>query len=139
MTRYWIVVAADNHASRGRAGGFVQANHGKPGPLRRMQPGDGVLIYSPTTVFGGGEKLQAFTGIGRVSQGEPYQADMGEGFTPWRRNVEWHKTARQAPIRPLLDRLEFTSGVANWGQKFRFGFFEIAAADFALIEADMIG
>jgi len=33
--RYWIVVVSKDHIARGVAGGFMQANHGKEGPLKR--------------------------------------------------------------------------------------------------------
>ena len=49
---YWVAVASRDHALRGVAEGIVQANHGKPGPVRRMQPGDGLLIYALKLVFG---------------------------------------------------------------------------------------
>lgn len=45
--RFWVVTASADHAARGRAEGIVQACHGKVAPLRRMRPGDGVVIYSP--------------------------------------------------------------------------------------------
>ncbi len=136
MPRYWMVVAAADHASRGRAGGFIQANHGKFGPIRRMQPGDGVIIYSPTSEYRGTEKLQAFTQIGVIKPGEPYQGFMGDGFVPFRRDVDWRE-AKAAPIRPLLEELSFTRGLTSWGQKFRFGMFEIGAEDFELISRAM--
>lgn len=47
--RHWVIVASRDHARRGVNDGFVTANHGKRSPLARMSPGDGVLIYSPTT------------------------------------------------------------------------------------------
>ena len=50
---------------------------------------------------------------------------MGGGFCPFRRDVAW-LPAHAAPIQPLLDRLEFTTGVRNWGYQFRFGLFAIS-------------
>lgn len=135
MTKYWIAVASADHARRGRAG-FMQVNHGKQAPLRRLSAGDGVAYYSPTTTFRGGDKLQAFTLIGRVRDGEIYVGEMGEGFTPWRRNVDY-AASHDAPIAPLLDTLEFTRGNKNWGYQMRFGLFEISEADFRAIAAAM--
>jgi hypothetical protein len=40
---------------------------------------------------------------------------------------------RTPPIRPLIDRLDFTRGKANWGYQLRFGLFAISAKDFRLI------
>lgn len=124
----WIGVAAANHVARGRAGGFMQVNHGKRAPLARIQPGDTIIYYSPSTEFGGGEKLQSFTVAGIVRPGELYMGDMGEGFTPWRRDVDWFD-AEPASILPLLDRLELTRGKTNWGYGFRFGLIRISDHD----------
>jgi len=102
----------------------------------RLKAGDGVLYYSPTTSFGGKDWLQAFTTIGRVADERTYQADMGGGFHPFRRDL-CYVEARDAPIAPLLDRLEFTRGKRNWGYAFRYGLVEISASDFAVIAEAM--
>ncbi len=136
MSAHWIAVASAEHVRRGRTEGFMQVNHGKAAPLRRVKPGDGIVYYSPSAVLGAKDGLQAFTALGTVREGEPYQGHMGGGFTPFRRDVEWAK-AREAPIKPLLDRLEFTAGKSNWGYQLRFGLFPISAGDFALIAEAM--
>lgn len=133
---YWIVVASADHAALGVAGGFAQSCHGKAGPIGRMRAGDGIIIYSPVTTFGSGERLQAFTAIGHVGAGLPFQIEMGPGFRPFRRAIGW-MISSPAPIRPLLDELEFTRSKANWGQAFRYGQFEIGAADFERIASAM--
>ncbi|RVA90963.1 EVE domain-containing protein [Mesorhizobium sp. M7A.F.Ca.CA.004.01.1.1] len=132
MSAYWIAVASAEHVRRGRAAGFMQVNHGKAAPLRRVKPGDGIVYYSPNTVLGEKDGLRAFTAIGIVREGEPYQGDMGAGFTPFRRDVAWAK-AEEAPIKPLLDRLDFTMAKSNWGYQLRFGLFEIGDHDFRVI------
>ena len=134
MTKYWIAVASAEHARRGKAG-FMQVNHGKAAPLRRIAPGDGVAYYSPTETFGGKDKLQAFTLVGRVKPGDIYEGQMGD-WTAHRRDVAW-ADAHDTPIAPLLDTLEFTKGQRNWGYKLRFGLFEIMEADFAAITEAM--
>jgi hypothetical protein len=131
MSKYWIAVASAEHVRRGGAGGFMQVNHGKEAPLRRIHPGDGVAYYSPTVTLGGKDRLQAFTLIGRVKEGDIYAGEMG-GWIAHRRDVEW-ADASEAPIAPLLDRLEFTAGRSNWGYQMRFGLFEISEADFRTI------
>lgn len=136
MTKYWIAVASADHVRRGGAGRFMQVNHGKAAPLRRITPGDGVVYYSPTTTFGGKDRLQAFTLLGRVQVGDIYPGEMG-GWTAYRRDVDW-QDGKDAPIAPLLDRLDFTAGRSNWGYQMRFGLFEISAKDFGLI-ADAMG
>jgi EVE domain len=134
---FWVVTASADHAARGREWGIVQAGHGKHAPVKRMQPGDGLVIYSPRASFPDGPPLQAFTAIGRVADGAPYQADMGGGFVAWRRDVHWQLT-HDAPIRPLLDQLDLTRGVTNWGMAFRYGLRTISRADFVLIGRAML-
>jgi len=137
MSANWIAVASAAHVRIGRESGFMQVNHGKAAPLRRVKPGDGIAYYSPSTILGEKDGLQSFTAIGTVRDGEPYQGEMGGGFTPFRRDVDWAK-AGEAPIKPLLDRLDFTAGNANWGYQLRFGLFPVSDRDFLLI-ADAMG
>lgn len=134
MSGNWVAVAAAEHVRRGRAAGFVQVAHGKAPPLHRLRPGDRIACYSPTGAFRGADRLQAFTAIGIVRDGEPYQVDMGGGFHPFRRDVAW-LDAREAPIAPLLDMLEFSNGVRNWGYPFRLGLFPISKRDLEIIAA----
>ena len=136
MQNYWIGVASADHVARGRADGFMQVCHGKAAPLRRIKPGDGVVYYSPTQVFRAADGLQTFTAIGFARDHLPYQVDMGQGFTPYRRDVAW-VPATPALIRPLLDRLDLTRGVRNWGYGFRFGLLAITPDDFATIGRTM--
>ncbi|MEJ2793647.1 EVE domain-containing protein [Iodobacter sp. LRB] len=128
----WIAVVCATHVARGREGGFMQVCHGKAGPLKRIQPGDRVVYYSPATEMGGKDKLQSFTAIGMVRAGEPYPFDMGGGFIPYRKDVDWWP-AQQAAIQPLLEPLEFSKGVRQWGAPFRFGLFAISAHDMQII------
>lgn len=136
MTAYWVAVASEEHVRLGVAGSFMQVCHGKGAPLRRIAVGDYVVYYSPTRIFGGKERLQSFTAIGRVAPGEPYQFAMSEDFIPFRRDVMW-ATAEAAAIQPLLQRLEFTAGKPQWGYQLRFGLFAISRRDFALIARAM--
>jgi len=114
----------------------MQVCHGKAAPLRRIAPGDGIAYYSPTNSFGGPDRLQAFTALGTVEPGTPYEVDMGGGFRPFRRDVSWRE-AVEAPIHPLLDHLSFSRGNKNWGYQLRFGLFEIPPQDLSLIAAAM--
>jgi hypothetical protein len=134
--RYWLAVASAEHARRGRELGIMQVGHGKEAPVKRPRAGDGVVCYSPTVVLGSKERLQAFTSIGVVADERVYQADMGGGFRPFRRDVKF-VTASEASILPLLDELELTRGKRNWGYPFRFGFLEITQHDFDTISAAM--
>ena len=55
---YWINTVSADHVQRGVAGGFAQANHGKPDMLRKMSRDDWVIFYSPKTAFEKGEPLR---------------------------------------------------------------------------------
>lgn len=127
--RCWIAVASAEHVRRGRREGFMQVCHGKCGPLARIRPGDRVAYYSPTLSFGGKDRLQAFTAIGTVRPGEAYAFDMGGGFVPFRRDVDWDEGTVDAAIAPLLPRLSFTAGRSHWGQAFRFGLLRVTEDD----------
>lgn len=124
----WIGVASADHVARGRAGGFMQVCHGKSGPLSRIRPGDDIIYYSPSTEMGGGERVQSFTAAGRVVDRDAYRFDMGDGFVPTRRDVEWLE-AKAVAIQPLLEQLEFTRDRRNWGYVFRFGVVKISDHD----------
>jgi hypothetical protein len=71
-----------------------------------------------------------------VNDGVPYQVDMGGGFCPFRRDVDW-RTAVEAPIKPLIGSLQFTAARSNWGFQLRFGLFEISEHDMAMIATAM--
>ncbi len=141
MTRNWLAVASAEHVEIGRNAGFMQVSHGKATPLRRIQPGDRVVYYSPNRIYSAShasrskDRLQAFTAIGTVRPGKPYQADMGFGFQPFRREVAWHE-AEPMPLALLKDKLSFTRE-ENWGYRLRQGVIEITDDDMALIAEAM--
>jgi EVE domain len=132
----WIAVASAEHVQRGRAAGFMQVCHGKAGPLRRIRPHDRVAYYSPTLEFRGSDKCQAFTALGIVCDRPPYQPEAEGEFSPHRRDVRWLAT-RDAPIKPLLEVLEFSAGRRNWGYQLRFGLFRISDHDMRIIAKAM--
>ena len=134
--RYWIAVATRDHVKRGVEERFCQACHGKAAPLRRMQPGDWIAYYSSKQEFGEPAPCQAFTAIGRISEGEVFTHQMAEGFTPARRLVTY-LPAREASILPLIEKLEFITNKKHWGAPFRFGKLETGREDFQIIAAAM--
>lgn len=139
VARHWVAVASAEHARLGRdhrPAGFMQVCHGRGEPLKRLAPGDCVAYYAPTERFGGSSRLQAFVSVGTVAPGRPYQADMGNGFVPWRRDVHYAE-AREVAISGLLDRLAFTRDSRHWGYKLRFGLFEVSPDDMHLIASAM--
>jgi len=133
---YWIGVVSRSHVQLGRQGGFVQLGHGKRAPLERLRAGDGLVMYSPRTSYPDGEALQSFTAIGIVISGEIYQVEMSPGFKPYRVDVSY-LDCREAPIRPLVERLSFIRSKTHWGAAFRFGQLSVPADDFALIARAM--
>ena len=81
-------------------------------------------------------KTPGLTAIGIAKDQEPYPIDLGEGFCPFRRDVKWLK-ALDAPIAPLLEKLEFAAGKRNWGDQFRPRLFPISDHDLQIIAAAM--
>jgi len=120
-TKYWIVVASKDHVEIGRKLGIVQANHGKAAPLNRMKAGDLIAFYSPKLHFQGKEPLKKFTAIARVKEGEIYHGNMGGGFIPYRRDVEFIP-CEETDIITLIPKLTFIRNKKSWGIVFRFGF-----------------
>jgi hypothetical protein len=134
--RYWMLVASKNHVLHGIEEGIAQACHGKPQPLKRMNVGDGIIYYSPKFEFEKNIPCQEFTAIGMVSGEEVYPFDMGNGFIPYRRNIQY-LDANPVQIKLLIDKLQFITDKKQWGYKFRFGAFEISEIDFHLIAKEM--
>jgi hypothetical protein len=93
-------------------------------------------LLSAALTLGGRDKPQSFTAIGTVKNGEACLFDIGGGFKPYRRDVEW-AGAEEASIHQLLDQRELTAGKPNWGYQLRLGLFPISAADFRLIARAM--
>ncbi|WFU07692.1 EVE domain-containing protein [Rhizobium sp. CB3090] len=131
---YWLAVASAEHVRLGREHGFMQVCHGKPGPLKRIKPGDGIVYYSPSLTMGGRDGFQSFTAIGYVREGEVYRAQMDCGKA-YRRDVDWLDAPEQ-PLRPLLGWLDFTQD-KNWGYRLRFGLVDFGQSDFEFLQEIM--
>ena len=131
--QYWVVVASRDHALAGVQQGIVQANHGKLAPLKRMQPGDRILLYAPKRAFGSQEPYQRFIALGTVAEGDVYQADVSSDFQPFRRKATYEPVT-EVPIQSLIEQLAFIKNKKSWGYPFRFGCFTIEHPDFELIE-----
>ena len=116
--RHWVIVASRDHARRGLDDGFVMANHGKRAPLARMSPGDGILIYSPTTTYPAGEPLRAVTIVGEVTGDEPEPSELIPGGF---RRAATLREIEPLPLAQLREHLPVS--------RIRFGFFELDATD----------
>jgi len=134
--RYWINTISRAHVLTGVKGGFTQADHGKDIRLKKISMGDFIAFYSPRTEYPSGEPLQAFTAIGRIIDETPYQVKMRPDFHPWRRRVRFFE-CHEAPIRPLIESLDFIRNKQQWGFPFRRGLFEVEQADFECIARAM--
>lgn len=88
-TRYWIGVASRDHVIKGVQGEFAQLCHGKKTPLKKMNTGDLLIYYSSKKSLKENKPYQKFTAIGRVVGDNVYQVDMGNGFMPFRRNIDF--------------------------------------------------
>lgn len=136
MTKYWIAVASKEHVLRGKKEGIAQVCHGKQNPLKKMNPGDWVIYYSPTEIFGKKEPCRKFTAIGQIKDKEPYQFKMSDDFIPWRRDIKFLKST-DVEIEPLIHDLSFIKNKKQWGFVFRYGLFAIPFDDFTLIASRM--
>ena len=138
MSNYYIVVASLDHVANAVSGNFIQANHGKQGPMDKLAEGDRIVCYCPRQKFGKKDVYQRFCAIGTVQPGEVYVGDMrSKDFHPYRRDVHYDQDTTHTDIHPLIDQLTFITNPQKWGFPFRRGFFPISEADFRLIEMSM--
>jgi len=130
----WLAVVSRAHVRFGVAGGFAQVCHGKAPPLRRLQPGDWLVYYSPSVEMGGAP-LRAFTAIGRVEDARVFSHDMGGGFVPFRRRVRYLE-ATEAPLAPLAGTLDLC-GKPSWGMALRRGLLPLSVQDLKVVARAM--
>ena len=134
--KYWINCVAKNHVLAGVEGGFTQAANGKADPMRRLSAGDVVIFYSEGTTFRAGQRLQAFTAIGRVAGKDPFQVKVTPKLIPWRRRVEYIDS-EETSILPLVPDLAFVADKDDWGASLKGGFIGIGEGDATLIAKAM--
>ena len=132
--RAFLGVVSRAHVRRGVAEGFAQLCHGRAAPLRRLQPGDYLVYYSPAIELGG-EPLRAFTALGRVADSDVFRFDMGGGFVPYRRRIDY-LNVREVPLAELKNRLELCAN-PNWGIELRRGYLQLSEHDYRLIASAM--
>lgn len=137
--KFYIGVACKEHVENGIRLGICQFCHGKGGPIRRLKQNDYIIYYSSKIKMESNEIYQKFTAIGQMKDQEVYSCDMGNGFVPSRRNVEYLKIIEHVDIRPLIDVLDFIKNKNAWGAVFRYGFFAIDQKSFEIISTAMLG
>ena len=103
MSRHWVATVRHDLVRAGVAGGFTEADDGGDTRLRRLDRGDGLVLYSPREAADVRRPLQCLTALGAVADDEPHR-DAGTGR--WRRRVDF-ETVRPVPIRPLLPLLGY--------------------------------
>jgi predicted RNA-binding protein len=130
--KYWINIVSQDHVMVGKERGFVQAGHGKKTTLKKLQPGDYIIFYSPKTSLQNGKPVQAFTAVSTIKDQNIYQVVVSDRFQPYRRNAEY-ENCQEVQIKPLIEQLEFITNKQHWGFRFRLGLFEINQHDFELI------
>jgi hypothetical protein len=135
--RFWMGVAQREHVLRGVRLGVAQVGPGLRRTLEELGEADGLVYYSPRTAPApDGDRLSAFTAIGRIDPGRAYQEWPGPD-RPWRVRTEYETDVVEAPIRPLLPVLDFSRDHRDWGFQLRAGLFEISRRDFDVIRRQM--
>ncbi|WP_424968040.1 EVE domain-containing protein [Dinoroseobacter sp. S375] len=143
MARYWIGLAERDSVHAAVANGVCVFSGGKASPVRKLEPGDGILYYSPHE-SAGGAVLECFTAVGEVVDdapwtqnwtqicaGGPYlsQGAAHQSGLTWVRRCDYDAVG-EVSVRPLLSELRFVAQPRHWGRTFHRGQMEIGAADF---------
>ena len=68
-----------------------------------------------------------------------YASEMFPNFVPFRRGIQFVKTAKAVAIHSLLAELNFIKNKNKWRAAFRYGHLEISQTDFAVIAEQMLG
>jgi EVE domain len=131
--KYWVAVASQEHVQHGMHEGFVQLCHGKRAPFKAMKPGDKIIYYSPTKIFGEKTPYQKFTALGTIQSDVPYH--VGEQSL-WRMHATY-TPVKEVAIKELIPLLDCITNKKYWGMPFRRGIFSISEKDFKLIEKHM--
>jgi hypothetical protein len=115
--KYWIGVVSRDHVMLGVRDGIMQLGHGKKAPLARLKKDDWLIYYSSVGSFAKKDMLQSFTALGQIADDDISQFKTSEGFTQFRRRVNYLK-AKETPIRPLIEDLDFIKSKQSWGYVF---------------------
>ena len=131
----WLGVVNRDHVLRGVSLGIAQIGHGRRPGLDRMRPGDWLVYYSPRPSMDSAAHLRAFTAVGTVTDDEVWQADE-DGFSPWRRRVDYVAGTVEVPVADLAGTLDLTAG-PRWGAPLRWGLVALSDGDLAVIRRAM--
>ena len=134
--RFYLGVASLNHITTAVELGVCQFGHGNRSSVAELGPGDWLVYYATREFMDSGDKVQAFTAIGEVSNGE-IESVSKDGRAFYCRPVEYRIGAREVSVREVLDDLTFVSDKRNWGISFRGSKREIPGDDFRVIAKAM--
>lgn len=87
-----------------------------------MKKGDYLLYYSPKTDLYDGEKLQAFTAAGKMTDDNVYSFEMSPDFIPYRRNVMYYQPVQSCSIDIARQHPEWK----EYASQLRYGLFEVS-------------
>ena len=110
--------------------------------MARLQPGDGVVFYSPTHALHAKPRqpCQRFTAMATVGEGEPFQEPVTETFRPWRRKAVFEQKVREVDVKDVLGDLEcLKRGECGWGWVLRKGVLKMGEADWLVLRKAMVG
>ena len=139
MSDHYLGIAERIHADACVTAGVCVLGLSGPSGVKKLNPGDGVIYYSPKTAPDG-EVLRAFTAIGEVTGETPYERSFEGASQPlWVRDVAWRREAREVSIYDLLEQLSWIRNPKNWGFYMRGSHRAIPAEDYARIAGAMLG
>lgn len=138
MAAYYLGIAEKSYVDLCTEAGVCVLGISGPSGVKKLNPGDGVIYYSPKTAPDG-EVLRAFTAIGEVTGEGEYERDFGSGTLLWCRNVAWRGEAREVSIYDHLDGLSWIKKPKNWGFYMRGSHRAIPGEDFARLSGAMLG
>lgn len=104
-------------------------------PAKRLHKGDYLIYYSPKTAMNGVE-YKKFTTLGHVIDDGSYQVDMGNGFSPYRRDIQYFDVPH-IDVQPIVHLLPCVKNKVSWGLAFRYGLLHIDTESFTVIARRM--
>lgn len=131
---HWIGVAVAEHIHAAVAGGFIQLGHGKQAPLKRLSPGDQIVLYATKQSLDDGTAVNSFVAVGEIDDEEIRQVSQTDCFHPFRRGVTYDVSVNPVSIRPMLSELDLTKERGrHWGMALRQSLVKISENDFRTI------
>ena len=139
MAAAYLGIAERVHARACTEAGVCVLGLKGPAGVRKLNPGDKVIYYSPKTEPEG-DVLRAFTAIGEVTGEGEYERQFDGASQPmWVRDVAWESDVTEVSIYDLLENLSWIKKPKNWGFYMRGAYREIPMQDYSRIAGAMLG